>query len=387
MSLQFSILSQNIERKKEWASQLQKLLDGILECQITLESDPESLGQIVLVDAEMPHISECIEQIQRKNRAVFLVLNESTSEVPAELSEGIVDDVLLAPFRALDIVSKVRYYEQILLWSEVSRLNSSFSDLLQQVREDYSLVERLQKARLPVRFPKVKGYQVSSRYLAGMRSGGDFFDLAESKDKTHYAIVLSSSSSYGLANALLAMIMKVMLKITQNHLSETGALQGVIAKICEELIATLNEKDQFSLFYGVISRSENTLQYINLGNSRAFVADVQGKFRALPAQGPAISQKQKQFKFQEEKIQLNPESRFVLLSDGFLKVVQGEDAACHLLDRFRDQNAADALNEMTFQVKSKLTEDEPMPFQDCTALVIDSDSRVLRLTKPKQGEN
>jgi hypothetical protein len=78
-------------------------------------------------------------------------------------------------------------------------------------------------------------------------------------------------------------------------------------------------------------------------------------------------------------VSLGPSDRFALISDGFVEAVGGPQAMCELLDRFRDADSKDALNELVFCVKSKLTEPDDMPEQDCTAVIFDVDAKTLRL--------
>ena len=48
------------------------------------------------------------------------------------------------------------------------------------------------------------------------------------------------------------------------------------------------------------------------------------------------------------------------------------------LAEFRKKEAADLLNEFVFQVKSKFTEPDDLPSQDCTGTVFDIDSKIIR---------
>ena len=85
------------------------------------------------------------------------------------------------------------------MWKHVMTINDSVTETLQSLHDDLQMAERLQKAKLPKRFPSIKGFQISSRYLAGMRSGGDHFDLAESKDKAKLSLVFRILPAMGFA--------------------------------------------------------------------------------------------------------------------------------------------------------------------------------------------
>jgi serine/threonine protein phosphatase PrpC len=83
--------------------------------------------------------------------------------------------------------------------------------------------------------------------------------------------------------------------------------------------------------------------------------------------------------FQVENLRLNPEDRLVLVSDGFCEVAGGQKALNQLLNSFRNADAKDLLNELVFIVKRRFTDPEDMAEQDCSALVFDIDSKILRL--------
>lgn len=381
MTFNLTVLSNDPASEKRWVKELQSVTRDLIDLKIAPASESKGHGQILFVDAKLRDLDHALDQIERGGRAVFLIAEES-SEVPEVLIEGRVDDVLVFPFRKLEVMSKLRHYQQILMWEEVAHLNSSFSELLDRVREDLKFAEKLQKAKLPTRFPEVKGFHVAHRYLAGMKPGGDHFDLAESKDQSLLSVILSDSSSYGLSSSVLSILMKVAMKLSQD---EARSSYEMVRRIQEELMMTLGIKDQLSLFYGIVSRKDYRLKYLNLGTSCAFYAQQGKPFRQLPSQGIAMNQKMGLIVGNEAELHLEPESRLVLVSDGFIEAVDGVDGALNLLNQYRDKEAVDAVNEMVFQVKSKLTGPDDMPPQDCTAVVLDVSSRVIRLM-PKQGE-
>jgi serine phosphatase RsbU (regulator of sigma subunit) len=255
-------------------------------------------------------------------------------------------------------------------------MNASFTELIAQLKDDFHLAERLQKSNLPTRFPDIKGIKVTQRYLAGMKSGGDHFDLAESKDASQLSMVLSDSSSYGLSSAVLSALMKVTMKLS---IEEARSSSETVRRIQDELKATLKEKDKLSLFYGVLSRKDYKLRYLNLGSSTAFYASPSKSFSELKAQADSITAASTSLSFEEQQIALEPAGRLALVSDGFAEVVGGPEQVCALLNQYREREPQDAVNEMVFRVKKQFVEEDDMPAQDCTAVLFDLDPRLIRL--------
>ncbi len=382
MSLHITVLAADSSAEMRWVHHLKTVSQDVSEVKFGLasqEQDPRKFGQIIFVDGLMPRLEEALESLDRSGRAVFLIASESEQrpQWPALIMSGKVDDALVYPFRALEIQSKLRHYQQILMWEEVSRLNASFSGLIERLQEDLRLAERLQKSKSPVRFPEVKGFNVASRYLAGMKSGGDHLDLAESKTGSQLSLVLADSSSYGLSSSLLSVLMRVAMKLSQE---EVRSCEDTVRRIHEELLLMLNDKDKLSLFYGIVSRKDYCLRYVNLGTSCAFYAQPGQNFRLLPSQGEQILRSSSGLPKQEfqAELPLEPQGRLALISDGFLEVMGGEAQVLKALNQYRDAESADFLNELVFQLKAKFESPDDLPAQDCTAVLLDVDARILR---------
>ena len=45
------------------------------------------------------------------------------------------------------------------MWDEVHEINASFSEMIDQLRGDLKLAERLQKSKLPLRFTDLRGFK------------------------------------------------------------------------------------------------------------------------------------------------------------------------------------------------------------------------------------
>ncbi len=377
MELQLTVLGKDPASEAKLVMEIRTSLASLVEASVRAASESTQWGQILFIEQGVDHLEKLLAGLDRGGRAVFLVMEDrgGAPELPKVFVDGQVDDVLLRPLRALEVLSKVRHYQQLLMWDEVSRLNESFRGLIERLQEDLKLAERLQKSKVPSRFPDVKGFRIASRYLAGMKSGGDHFDLAESQDGNLLSVVLTDSSTYGLSSNVLAVLMRVAMKLSAN---EARSCQDTVRKIHEELALTLGAKDKLSLFYGVLSRKDYKMRYLNLGTSMAFYCAPGKSFEPLHAHSGLITQTSGMPAVEEVELCLEPGGRLIVLSDGFIDAGGGVQDMVALLSRFRDRESEDLLNELVFAVKSKFTESDDVPQQDCSAAIFDVDARIIR---------
>src|SRR4051812_5689341 len=103
MNLQVTVLAADSDRETTWARMLSKLVARSEGVTIRASQDANELGQIVFVDAAMPKLRQTLQSLDRRGRAVFLLVPDG-EDVPGELADGLVDDVLVSPPRMLEFV-------------------------------------------------------------------------------------------------------------------------------------------------------------------------------------------------------------------------------------------------------------------------------------------
>ena len=395
MVLKLSMIAENRATEKDWAKKLDQCLSDYLaemtgQTDDTLESTKiewtygeAGKSEIVFLDGAIEDLDSVLEKIDRRGRSLILIVENDHPRSVSDLLQGVVDDVLVFPFRALEVISKVRYAEQLRLWGEVNKINASFADLLKHLQSDLQLAERLQKLKAPKRFSKVKGFQIEQRFLAGMRSGGDHFDIAESKDGSVLSFLYFHTTSYGLSGAILSLLMKSTLKLTTEQMGKAGIPSEVIRQIQTEIRLTLGAKDTVSVFFGVYHRDTQFMRYVNLGRASVFFGEAGETLELLPSHGEPITQTSKPIEvFQEGCVKFEQGSRWVLASEGLATALGGAKKVGTILNRLREETTQDSVTEMVFQVKSKLDKDE-LPAQDCTGVVLDMSLPSVRLAKLK----
>jgi hypothetical protein len=374
-----TVAADSVTTEKRWIDALKHVLgegDGST-WNAAHETGSDGWGSILFVDGKHSDLTRFLGNVDRHGRSVFLIWTDDAGDWDWHRDGAEkVDDLVVYPFRRAELESKFRLHQHLRMWSEVGELHRSFNELLSALDEDVKLAERLQKARLPNRYPAVRGLQIRSRFLAGLK-GGDHFDLAESKDNSRISILMSDSSSYGLSSAFLSALMRMTMKLSRD---EARPAVETVKLIADELLLGLKEKDRLAIFYGILNRKDFRFRYLHLGQSAFFHARKGKGFEIHASHGESLSiANSDPTKFGEKEVILEPEDRIVLLSDGFLEACGGIEQAKALLDPLRDKDSADVTNELVFRVKKKMLDPEDLPPQDCTSLIFDVDAKLLRL--------
>jgi sigma-B regulation protein RsbU (phosphoserine phosphatase) len=285
----------------------------------------------------------------------------------------LVDDVLVYPFRGAELMSVIRHHHHRV---ESQNLEREALKAIQDLEQANAVMERILSAKTPRRYTGLKGIQIMSKHLSGLKPGGDYFDVFESERKDFVHFLMVDSSTYGISAAILGMILSSSAKIA----SETAhsSFHWVNA-IYQELKASLGEKGHFSIFFGRLNRRDFTLHYQLHGTIEGYIVDSSGICKKFGKQGPALST-HSEWKDQAERvIQLSPKDRLVLLSDGFVNGAGGEAQLAKVFTEKMDRDPFSLVNELVFRIKSQLTEGDTFPGEDCSAIVIDVENRVLRL--------
>ena len=288
-----------------------------------------------------------------------------------------VDEFLIEPVRMNDVFLLLRRMDLERSWRDVSAMNAVLDGSLAGLREDLKLAERLQKSRLPVKFGPFKGMTVKSRYLAGLKSGGDYFDVIENDDQSKISLLMSDASSYGLSSALLTTLMRMTV-----YLGREGdrAPREVVRGIHSEILRSMKETDTLSFFYGTLSKKDYRLKYVHYGKLHLYHAARGEPYQLIEGNASPIlgREKSKWWDHPERELVLSGDDRLFLCSDGFVAAANGTEALTRTLNEFRERESVDVLNELAFYVKGKLGEDD-LPPEDASALSIEVDSRILRL--------
>lgn len=265
---------------------------------------------------------------------------------------------------------------------ELTKANTALEKLITQVSNELKLAQNLQKLLSPTELPNVQGFDFSTKFLPGSRSGGDYFDIFEHEDKLKFGILISSATGYSLSSLLLSIIIKISSQIEARRGLEA---HKVVALLAKEVVPNIQNEDRASLFYGVVDRRSYEMQYCSIGNIDGFlqVYGQEGLLELLPT-GPSIS-KDFNTEPQSKTLQLNPRDRIVIATEGLkmsqnsLGVNWGGHGLSESILRAPKQGVHELRNEILFS-NEKYT-GKPDPVRDQTLIVTEVKDRVIKLAK------
>ena len=313
--------------------------------------------------------------------------------IPASFRQGLVDDMLVLPARALDLERVFRNHEMMASLHVLEESSRGVTDLVHKLQEDVQLAQKIQRRLIREKFPALGPLAVKSKYWCGLKSGGDYFDLFEFPGSTHAGLILSDSSSYSLSTGLIGSLMQF-----STHVG--GGAQGrdeledparIVRALWGKMQEGVKEKDKLSLLYGILDRRTYALKFVACGN--VFLAKrgkngkvtwgAKGEHTPLTLASPKVPD--------AGELMLEPGDRLMACSDGWGEAL-GMGVPAFVEEYLgRADDSQELMNQIAFRLRSKLEkeseepltaeDDFPMPPQDCSVLVFDLAANVLRLAK------
>lgn len=323
-----------------------------------------------LLDAELV-VMDRAETLEKGQTAIWV------GEIDSDSPESSLEFWSL-PLRAQELAGTFRRAHAI------AKLNTDMSEAIHMLEDNLSLARRLDRQLRTTRYDGIAGMHAASFYCPGERPGGDYFDLAENREKTRVLVLLSDSSSYGLASSVMASLLKISSIL---GVEGSSAPARLIETVWSQISQVMKPKDQWSIFLGILDRRTLEFEYCHYGTSRVYVCGPAETAvpEELTASGAAFRASAAPAKILEKKILLDPGTTLLAISDGLVELEGGERLGVALLKE--DVDPQDMSLEFKFHLQ-KLLGKENLPPQDCTVGIVQVTrlgAKVLRLAKRGQG--
>ncbi len=327
-------------------------------------------------DREIDSAYHSLAQGQR--RPSLFVTADDGMGAPEAFQKGFADDLVVLPLRRLDLLRLVRLHHNLESLREMQIDGALIPRLIHRMEEDVRLAGKVQRILIRDRFPPIGHIPVTSKYWCGMRSGGDYFDLLDFPDGQHTGLLLTDSSSYGLSGKLLSALVHFTAHGTKESALRPAALIEILgAKLKEDIKA----EDKLSIFYGILNRKTMELTYVWAGTPQCRVSRTGNWVLLADGSRPPLSAGAWVVE-SAATFQLEAGDRFLLMSDGW---AEGANSSFEevLGAVSKESDARDFVNEVSFRVKREISreDDEAMPPQDCSLVLLDIPKNTLRLAQ------
>lgn len=264
--------------------------------------------------------------------------------------------------------------------STVSLMNKEIEGLIFKVSEQLKIASEIQKFIQPTQIPLISGVEFSTKFLAGNKAGGDYFDLLESSDKHKITFLMSSASGYGVSSLLMSILIKMS---TLREIKKGTTPARVIELVHNELKPVLMEKDKASLFIGMLDKKNFEFTYSCSGQFIGYIQNgTSGDFSKLNQTQDVIS-KTGHVKYSNTILNINQFDRIILTTLGLIlnKNKGGkcwtEDGILAVLRKTPRKGVHEMRNEVLFQFEQFIEGSEIE--RDVTVLAAEIKDPVIKL--------
>lgn len=249
----------------------------------------------------------------------------------------------------IDFSSKMELFVPLLrrvielIETQSANLGERFLSLEKGLNDSLKSVKKISKKIIPIRKEKIKGITISSKYIAGLDSGGEFFDL--NKGENQLTIFLSSVNSYSLSTFFLGFYesVKKLGVVNRDSLTE---LFGSIENELNGLLVTPDLRAEITVL--VVDLVTYKLWGINFGQV-VLKSNMNGHIV-----GNNNRPSCENLKNSEISLQLKRGEKILIISPGYLKCSEDvfeKNKLLSYIENLEGKDNNEILSELFFQVK------------------------------------
>jgi hypothetical protein len=290
------------------------------------------LPALLVVDED--HIEQIIEICEERDLKVIIALNSRKEfKLISKFKEH-----FKSIFGFLDLSQELDYNTPLLLnyinlnfsshVVKLDKLSNDLSKILEFTKSELNRVKDLHDKFIKIRVDDFKDISVSSKFMAGEKSGGEFFDLIQGEDSFLY--LQAGSNSYIISSLILSEFENLKLSLPKSNLSSLAIeFEKVINHHAKENHAELN--------YCIV-----------VADFKKHSMDVSTK-----GNGAIVYQNQLLDYSKLGTIKFLPGEKIILISSGALKNLAALNHQLNLqkfFDEHADKSNKDLINEFFFEL-------------------------------------
>lgn len=202
--------------------------------------------------------------------------------------------------------------------AQLERLCRMLEDQAEVIQADLRRAEVIQRALLPQVPPSVDGWCVETLYRPGNNVGGDVYDVVMLDDR-HVGLVIADAAGHGVAAAMLSVLFKHRLKLTDEQGHPLMPNQ-VMRALNRSLHQAMSAPGAFiTAAYVLLNPRTGRARMASAGHPPCIWSSPAGESRLLERTGPALGL-EADAHYEEASVELGVGDRLLLYTDG---VVEG----------------------------------------------------------------
>ena len=211
---------------------------------------------------------------------------------------------------------------------KLEKLSSDLDKIYEFTKSELTRVKDIHDRLVKVRIDQLKGVSVTSKFMAGEKSGGEFFDLLQSENNFLY--IQAGSNNYIISSLILSEFEVLKLSTpTTSLISQSEHFEKMIVQHAKENNAEIN--------YCIlnINLHDLSVQFKARGNGGLYF---QGEFLDFS---------------KSQNFKIKPSEQLIILSNGSLKNLAALNHTLSLKDFFEEhkgKTTRDLINEFFFEV-------------------------------------
>lgn len=285
---------------------------------------------LIVSDYEMPEFTgaqlcEIIRQQENHevaNLPVILLTAHSGEDHEVESLESGANDFVTKPVNVA--VLKARIATQLRLASLRRQLELQNMELEEWRRSrelDLEAAQLTQRAILPVRPPRIAGWETAAHYQPVIQVGGDMYDWLRMPDG-QWLFWMTDATGHGASAALLTALTKLVFR---HAASETSHAGEIMQAVNGEFHSTLRGKSFMTAACVVIRPEAGRLTFAGAGHPPLLIRRGNGTLESLRSQSPPLGILSQQH-FGETGLEIAPGELALLYTDGLYSAPDGDGA-------------------------------------------------------------
>jgi sigma-B regulation protein RsbU (phosphoserine phosphatase) len=186
-----------------------------------------------------------------------------------------------------------------------------------RITQELEIGSRIQKSLLPSQYPVLKRAKIFGANRTAYEIGGDFFDVITLPENQGTLLVIADVMGKGVQSALLATILRTMLRSKISLATDPGKLMQEVNRL---IYSDLHTAESFITCQLIYMPSEEDYFYLtSAGHCPVLKINTSGEVIEINTDGVPLGLFEEET-YQSLKVHANPTESFVLITDGLYEI-------------------------------------------------------------------